>query len=410
MKRTLLTRLTAVLLGLVLTFGLVAMIGEQKVSAKADVKVMSVSFTVKDGDFVAGESTAKITFKVSKATKVVVEIKDSVDDTVYKKTYKKCKAKKNVSFTWDGKKAESDEYYVKVTAGKATLTSDKIFFYDETGFKKGSGSKSNPYIVSTPEEFLNVARFNGRCFKQTKDLDFSSTDFIPLFTAEDPFTGVYDGNDKTVKNISNNGSSDNTGFFRVIGANGVVKNLKFKDCLIAGNKRVGIVAGYSIGEIENCSVEGCTINASGDEAGLIAGNNNGRITSCTAKENLLKNVFHGGGIAGYNDSNGNIKKCETAENTITGSKPRHGGIVGTNVGTINMCKATDNTVSGGDDYGRSPYLGGIAGVNNGVVSKCEVSNLKNLISGWNYGCGGIVGSNEAGGVDTGCVYYGEPVQ
>ncbi len=407
MQRGFMKKVLTVMFSLVLVLGLVSVMKTEQVSAaeKSDVKVTFVSFGVKDGDFVAGESEAIITFKINKASAVKIAVYDSDDDVVYTKSLKKgeAKPKKKNTVTWNGKKAESDEYYVVVTAGSSKMISEKLFFYAETGFAKGNGSKKNPYIVSTPEEFVNVARFNGRYFKQTKNLDFSSTDFIPIFSNNTPFVGVYDGNDKTIKNISYNGNADYTGFFRYIGKEGLVQNLNFSDCLITGAKYVGMIAGCSLGEVKNCTVKECTITASGDYTGIAVGWNGGKITSCKLSDNLTKGNGYGGGASGYNSSTGVVKSVTTENNTITGNNNYHGGIIGYNDGTISMCVAKDNTIGG------NHYNGGIVGGNYSIISKCEVSNLKSLIGG-RYSRGNITGRYGTGATETECVYYGDPVK
>ena len=78
------------------------------------------------------------------------------------------------------------------------------------------------------------------------------------------------------------GSNEYAGLFGRIGSGGTVKNVVLKDVQIESDNQydyVGGVAGYSRGNIENCSVSG---SVSGSDVGGVVGyQQGGSITGCS---------------------------------------------------------------------------------------------------------------------------------
>ena len=159
---------------------------------------------------------------------------------------------------------------------------------------------------------------------------------------------------------------------------------------------VGGVAGWSYGNIENCSVSGsvsgsgmngiaggvvgyqygssltgcsssATVNA-GNTAGGVAGttNNGATLTACyaTGDVTLVSNgidTYYAGGVVGSNSSSCTLKACY-AWGSVTGSGSGTvytGGVTGTNdSGTLTACYHAKGTVSG-----PAGTTGGVAGRN-----------------------------------------------
>ena len=57
-------------------------------------------------------------------------------------------------------------------------------------FSGGSGTASDPYLVSSVADFLNVSNYHAKYFRQTCDISFSEYAAIPPIHA---FSGTYDG-------------------------------------------------------------------------------------------------------------------------------------------------------------------------------------------------------------------------
>ena len=132
------------------------------------------------------------------------------------------------------------------------------------------------------------------------------------------YTGTFDGNGKTITGLDVDESD--AAMFGAIGVGGKVQNLTLENVDIDGSGRVGGIAVYNYGEIENCTVKGeLTANAGTAVGGIVAHNSNpiagtiaGTITNCHFEgtiTNELANVQpttrYIGGIAGMK-SNGEI--------------------------------------------------------------------------------------------------------
>ncbi|MCR5033373.1 MAG: hypothetical protein K6A92_11010, partial [Lachnospiraceae bacterium] len=223
------------------------------------------------------------------------------------------------------------------------------------------------------------------------DLDLSGRDFtgIPIFN------GTFQGQGYTVSGYSYPGDGYVTGFFRYVGEDGVVQNLKLDAGIVAGEKDrcTGALAGINQGRIMDCSVLG---SVSGyQETGAICGINqeSGIILRCRNKGRVI-GYYYTGGIAGKNF--GMISRCtnegyindsikwiqEDDEmnsdlmSSLTGdvketislqSGVDTGGICGYSDGTLSYC--TNNGVVG---YAHAGYnIGGIVGRQSGFSTKCS---------------------------------------
>ena len=147
-------------------------------------------------------------------------------------------------------------------------------------------------------------------YVQLSDIDEITT---PIGSKEKPFTGVYNGNGKSVKKLNITADSDSTGMF---GLNeGIIKNVTIEDCEVSSEKGgVGGIVGKNFGLIENCVVSSGNIVSSGQyvtEEGKADGS---RI----------------GGICGENSSGGLIRNCKNYAG-IKGIYKLVGGICGFNV-------------------------------------------------------------------------------
>ncbi len=199
---------------------------------------------------------------------------------------------------------------------------DILFEYDLTG----SGSYSDPFIISSLEEFKilsedNFFWHNNFFIKQTADIDASGTlnwnnneGFSPIGNTTTPFEGTYLGNGKVIDGLTINcPDSSNVGMFGIIGGNGSVQDFGLTNANISGDKKVGVLVGYIYsyqGRIKNCLATG---NVSGnDDVGLLAGSYNlvpddtySLIMNCYTKGNVTRTSGTGtnfGGFCGSSDA------------------------------------------------------------------------------------------------------------
>lgn len=172
------------------------------------------------------------------------------------------------------------------------------------------------------------------------------------------FSGTLDGKGYTIRGLVINSPSiylEPIGIFGYIGETGTVKNLKVLDASVHGYQRVGIIAGYNKGTIEDCMVSG-TVSSEKIITGGIAGVNGGvnmkqtgTINRCIAIVDVKGSRLNSGGIAGW-CYKGTISECGVF-GSVSGVE-QVGGILGACNGakvsrTFSMASVTgDSTVAG----------------------------------------------------------------
>ncbi len=176
----------------------------------------------------------------------------------------------------------------------------------------GKGTEEEPYLIRNRDDLeylrnkvnLGTMETKEKFFRQTADIDlseFSNWKPIGFYGGGHYFSGTYDGDGYTIRNLSIEDSKKNVGLFGVL--NGTVKNLNLVDCDIIGSC-VGGITSHGDGKIYNCYVSG-TLSASG-RAGGIADNANSEVYNCVAEVELEGNgwLF---GISGYYTND--VKNC-----------------------------------------------------------------------------------------------------
>ena len=388
-------------------------IGKCTITATAGKKKYKCTVTVKDrnvaastsfkvtggGYFVKGESTATVSVKPKKynVAKATVTIENAAGDTVYKKTLKKLTKNRKYTFTWNGKNTKgkyvsSGSYRVKVKIGSKVSYSSYLTFNAKNDFADGNGSKNNPFTVQSIAHLKKLVKYPSAYYKQVNDIDFNYTSIPSLFSADQPFSGTYDGAGKTIKNISGNGA-----LFDTVGEKGVIKNVKMVNCSVVGNNQALLVKN-NYGKVQNCDINGVVtvivrenIDAS---IGLIAFNNYGTISNCSSTGQISStqncNYYnsYAGGISGYNAVSGKIIACKSTVDvsSITDDTAYAGGIVGLNDGLINGCQSDGSLYVKGYYTGNREYAGGIAGNNNGQIMSSYYTGISEVnIAGENTG-------------------------
>ena len=237
----------------------------------------------------------------------------------------------------------------------------------------GSGSQTDPYVISTNTHWLNLAKAvrNGNDFKNinfvlSNDISFTGLDYIPIGSLEKPFSGIIDGKNKTLSNIKLGGD--------YVGVFGYIDRAKIANLIITSisqegsSKYIGGFAGYTKSSyINNISTDG-----------RFTGENNQYV----------------GGVIGYADGTTEILNCK---NTIRVMGSNFvGGIVGY---LSNGCSLTNCY----NKYSMYNYgmAGGVAGFNNGSITNCYVTSTMN---GQQNEVGGIVGGNDSNGTIKYCYY------
>ncbi len=270
--------------------------------------------------------------------------------------------------------------------------------------QKGDGTAENPYQITDKYELDAVRNDLTAHYILMNDIEFTEADFAeggdfeggftPIGSYDKSFTGVFDGNGKSLKNIR----------ITIINYSGT--DIK---------KKIGGLFGYGSAEIKNLNMENLTIDNTyyGDSGysytntnylycGGIAGYNSGIISNCSVSGMIsvipicrICNIYVGG-VVGYGNE---IIGCKNYASVIADPRPELSG------GTDSKHGVTAGGISGSADritlcanYGVVKALGGhsYAGGISGVCSTVEFCFNTNYVAGTaceNYSYyGGIVGS------------------
>ena len=257
------------------------------------------------------------------------------------------------------------------------------------------------------------------------DIDVAISSWVPIGTHEAPamdpiaFTGTFDGNGHTIKNIhivdrtynptpaGDYRSSADVGLFARLDSGGTVKNLKVTGNVSSGRKADnmgGIVGANNGGTVTNCTfVSGGVSGGIAINVGGIVGLNSGSVTDCTFSGGISGSDDVGGVVG---DNSGSVTNCtNTSGFIISGSGNNFGGVVGNNSGTVENCSNSGSfsvsellsvsSVSGDN-------LGGVVGQNSGADAKItSCYNTGDLLhysdpqpkNSFDGNLGGVVGSN-----------------
>lgn len=237
---------------------------------------------------------------------------------------------------------------------------------------EGEG-ESKVYLINNERDLERLAAYvnsghdaAGKTFKQNTDITLTAahTPIGGYFEGYNRyFKGTYDGNNKTISNLTVNApNSDYQGLFGYTYGNAVIKNVTLANCNITGKQYTGGVVGYaSSSTIENCHVSGnisATVSDANHHGGIVGYASAVGITGCTATGTVSTSVSNDnyGGILGYAPYSVTITSCENAAN-ISGDGQYHGGIVGSEDDSRNKI---EHCLSTGDVKGNT-NVGAIAG-------------------------------------------------
>lgn len=238
--------------------------------------------------------------------------------------------------------------------------------------------------IDSPADFYDFADqcvrdawSQGLTVELTADLTLSS-DFSPVPI----FQGTFHGNGHTISGVNWSEQGSKVGLFRTLTTSAVVEDLTVDGALSPGGSAssVGLIAGENAGTITNCTATGSVTGSA--QVGGIAGLNTGTIQRCTNKA-TLQSVNSTGGITGRND--GALSDCVNTgavnTNPTMDAPTDTGGIVGLNPGTVTRCK--NEGAVGSVHLGYN--TGGIAGRQSGTIANCTNS-------------GDILGRKDVGGI------------
>jgi len=222
---------------------------------------------------------------------------------------------------------------------------------------EGNGTAEDPYRINTAEQLIFLGRAGAlcdRCFILTAkiDLDPNLPEGQVFGQAVIPkFSGVFDGNNHIINNLS-----------------------------ISGHSHLGLFGRLEYGsEVKNLGILDVNITSSGSDVGSLVGMNGSDVTACYSSGVIIGNSSVGG-LVGYNRRN--IIMSYSA-GTVSGIR-NVGGLVGFNSRIISKSYSTGTII--GDEN-----VGGLAGSN--CFGSISTSYSTGTVSGIN-NVGGLVGEND----------------
>jgi hypothetical protein len=133
----------------------------------------------------------------------------------------------------------------------------------------GDGTASNPYLISTAGDFLQIANSPAANYRLVNDIDFNGS----VFSTIDSFTGNIDGDNHLVKNMIVSGN----GLFDSMSGATSVSNIVFVDPEVTDiSYTAGLIASQAMGttstnapSFSNIKVYGLSINSDDNVGGLV---------------------------------------------------------------------------------------------------------------------------------------------
>ncbi len=204
-----------------------------------------------------------------------------------------------------------------------------------------SGKLTAYMLVNTAFDLQNVRNNPGGTYAlgtDVKNVNNSIANFSPIPN----FTGLFDGQNLTVSDVTINAPSDSksVGLFDTIGRTGIVRNLNLTDVTANGlnSQFVGTLAGTNAGTVSNVSVTGTMLVDSGSTWGVQVGQNLGTISNSSAAVSVTVIPSSGGNPSGGTTSN------EPSPGDTTSSTASAGN---TTINTASAGSSTINTASAG---------------------------------------------------------------
>ena len=283
---------------------------------------------------------------------------------------------------------------------------------------------------TTPGDLDNYHNFN----PLDKIVGIDCTGISTLEQSQIGFTGVFNGNGKTISNARIFGRNvDVVGFVRKLGSKGTIRDLNFNFLMVQAKSYVGGVAGLVSGPdslIKNIKIDRANISADArnNQNSGSSGNTNiyvgavvGKMSALTFVENVQitnSNVRGGDYVAGLvGDLSGKISKSSFRGDVRQDGNP---GVYSAGIAaSISSTGKVDQSFSEGFLEGDTQFMGGIAGYVDGVVDGVVdrvveksysnmIINLKNNkfnVSGTDdYYIGGLFGFSHHGSITD--VYFG----
>ncbi|MEG1499902.1 MAG: hypothetical protein RR400_02415, partial [Clostridia bacterium] len=208
----------------------------------------NISLTIVDGSTICMNPSEEIKVPVlhTKARTAFPEIKSSNEEIA--------------SYNKETKMIEAHSTLAGGTASFTVTPSNKNFPPMRFTVWVGNGSAQNPYFIETASQLVSIGTSSdwsmNKSYRLENDIDMqllgniesgAKYEFKPLGGAV-PFSGVFDGNLKSIMNLNISADADNAGLFCAVAEKAIVENVFIKNATINGKfKNAGAIAGISSG-------------------------------------------------------------------------------------------------------------------------------------------------------------------
>ncbi|MEG2351660.1 MAG: prepilin-type N-terminal cleavage/methylation domain-containing protein, partial [Bacilli bacterium] len=223
------------------------------------------------------------------------------------------------------------------------------------------------YLIKSYEDLKKASQHPSYKYKLVNDINATGKNFYMLGSEKNKFTGVFDGNNKTLNNIKLE-----TVMGGVFGYNtGTISNLTVNNANIKGMENLGLI-GYNTGTIKDVNITNEKVESSGTYTGGIVGQNyGGTIKAVTVENTIVKGKDNTGGLVGYHI--GGLLSSSKFNGDVTGIN-KVGLAVGNSNSTSNSLIVSGN-VTGVDFVGG---LNGSGGSISGIFTEGSVTGTSNV--------------------------------
>ena len=270
----------------------------------------------------------------------------------------------------------------EISSGLMPLSSENaIFDYEEIPkieplsapdfslvFATGHGTSSSPYYIDDARQLFATGFCPNAHYKLACDIDLSKFKLWQPIGASSQcaFTGTFDGNGKTIKNLNNSYTGTALSSNKVYGlfgyVTGQISNVKLSNIKLevssnhegSGWIYAGALAAHSSGLISNISASGCSVIIHRDASsnGIIVGHTKGTVQDC----NVTSSALFSNGDAGL--VIGSAKSARITNNNVSS-------------GSLSYYASLENRSNGG-----------IVGyMEASTISNCNVSSTKFILAG-----------------------------
>ena len=193
--------------------------------------------------------------------------------------------------------------------------------------------------------------YAGKTVVLLRNLNLSGSEWTPIGTAEHPFSGTFDGNNKTISNLKIT-TGNYAGLFGYV-STATIKNVKLANADVSGGKRMATLIGKITGNatVTNCSNDAASAVTGSDSntGGLIGEIVNGtvaltKLVNKAAVKNTKESNSRAGGVVAQVTTGANVTLTNCTNNgAVKTNNGYAGGIVSAyQSGTLNIANCVNN--------------------------------------------------------------------